>query len=363
MTRCCSLKTGLRVLAVVSAIAGLAPAAQALAPGGSVDVGSWTRSAGVESALNTCLILQATAGGSKLLRQGCTVPNGGTAATGNQASFQAPSVFDPGNPAGYQLASLGARSTLEVEVHSDAGGTGRSHNDPRTALEARADASYIDYLMLGTTRPNRLVLDFHLSGDFRIDPVLGQSVDPVRTDATYTVGAQSGHTTFAGDFASYDPFAMGSVQVHRQLERVTGLPTVTRTVYSDPAGALTHLENRNVLGGIDVQVTLGSAFFSNRDNNLVALRLSLSSFAYGAAWTFAPLEYGTVRTGNVISADFASTFQMVGLQAFDANGLDITADAVLGFASLQPVPEPQTWWLLAAGLVGVALRRRSQRLG
>lgn len=157
MKRCCSLKPSLRVLAVASAIAGLAPAAQALTPGGSVSVGSWTRSAGVESALSTCLLLQSAGGGAQWLRQGCTVPNGGTAATGNEASFQPPSTYDPSNPAGYQLASLGARSTLEVELHSDAGGTGRSPYEPRPALLTSARAGYTDYLML--CRRNRAGAD------------------------------------------------------------------------------------------------------------------------------------------------------------------------------------------------------------
>jgi hypothetical protein len=144
------------------------------------------------------------------------------------------------------------------------------------------------------------------------------------------------------------------------LKLFGGTPTVLPLVESNPATAFTLTETSNALGGTDVRVVLGADFFSNPANDLVALELGLSSSVHGPAWTFKDMAYGEVLTGKGITADFGSTFEMVGLQAFDAAGQDITASAVLGFQSMQPVPEPRAWLLLAAGLVGVALRCRRQ---
>lgn len=363
MKRFFSLHPALRAIAATGVMAFLAPAVQALPPGGSVSVGSWTGGPDTGTALTTCVPTQIGGGGFQLLGQDCTVPGGGSATARNQASFQAPSAFDPSNPNGYQLAGLGARSTLEIEVHSYAG-TNHLPNDPRFALHAQATASFRDYLMLGALRPSSLVLAFHLSGEFRIAPALGGSPDPLQTFTVYGVGVGSGHLGPDGVFGATDPYAYGLVQVSRDLRIFGGMPVVTPWVDSHPGGAITHSESPSPLGGTDVRVTLGSDFFSNPANDAVLLDLSLASVAYGPAWTFGQhLAYGTVLTGNEISADFGSTFVMVGLQAFDESGQDITASAGLGFQSLQAVPEPQAWLLFAAGLIGVALRRRGLSQG
>jgi hypothetical protein len=343
---------------VVLAIVSVVPAARALAPKSTVQVNAWI-GAGESTPLPGCASTGSNTLGMQELLQDCSVPGAGTARISNRALTVAPSVFDPQDPLSYRLARLGARSSLELEVHAYHG-TNRSFQLPTFAVTAQASTSFRDYLMLGALRPASLQLDFHLSGDLRIDPALSGTLNPFQLDAIYVVAAGSGYQASDGAFVASSPNAGGWAQVNRQLKLFGGTPTVLPLVESNPATAFTLTETSNALGGTDVRVVLGADFFSNPANDLVALELGLSSSVHGPAWTFKDMAYGEVLTGKGITADFGSTFEMVGLQAFDAAGQDITASAVLGFQSMQPVPEPRAWLLLAAGLVGVALRCRRQ---
>jgi len=356
MNRRHALQPALRALVAAVAVVSLAPAARALTAEGAVHISART-GPGNGTPLPGCVPTVVNGVGLKVLGQDCSVPGAGTASTSNRAVAQAPSVFNPLDPLNYRLAQLGARSSLGIEVHSYYG-TGRSFNEPTTAVTAQASARFRDYLMLGSQRPASLQLSFHLSGDLHVDPALAGTDNPYQLDAIYGVTAASGYQASDGVFASSDPYAYGRVEVRRQLKQFGATPTVLPWVNSRPGSAFTFTETPNFFGGTIVRVVLGADFFSNPVSNLVLLELGLTSSVHGPAWTFKDLAYGTVLTGKDLTADFGSTFEMVGLQAFDAAGQDITTSAVLGFQSLQPVPEPQAWLLLAAGLVGVALRCR-----
>jgi hypothetical protein len=357
MKRLLSVRCALSSLAAAFALALHVPSVLASAEG-LATAGAWAGGGGADigTPIQGCEITTRTGTGFQQLIQSCGVPSAGTADAHNLAYFQAPSVFDPTNPSAYQLARLGTYSGLGVEVHSNAGGTGRSIHDPLLRLTAQTSASYLDYLMLGSVRPASLQLDFHLSGELRLGAELNWPYG-MQVDNFYGVDAQSGFLYPDGSFGSTAPYAYGGVSAHRQLAIVGGTPTVTTTINGHPMGATTFSETANPMGGTDVRVTLGADYFANSAHNAVSLGLRLASYATGPAWSFKDLPYGTLLTGNEIAADFANTFTMVGLQAFDENGQDITSSAVLGFHSLLAVPEPGTWALWLAGLGGVVVRR------
>ena len=358
MTHRFSRSPAMRAFAFAALVAMLAPAAHAQIAESALNLDAWTGRPGATTPLTGCIPTVFNAGGLQTRGQDCSVPQAGTATTSNRGIVEAPSAFDPSAPASYQLARLGASSSLGVELHAFAG-TGRSFNDSPLAVTAQTSVRYRDYLLLGAVRPASLQLTFHLSGELRIDPAFTGAFNTFQVDAIYGVSAGAGYIASDGAFAAQAPEAYGLVQAHRQLGLPGATPTVVLSGDSYPnQGALTRLETRGPQGGTDVVVTLGADFFNNPVNNLVALELSLATSVHGPAWTFKDLPSGTVLTGREISADFDSTFAMVGLQAFDADGEDITASAGLGLQSLQAVPEPQAWLLLLAGLIVLAWRRR-----
>lgn len=345
------------VFVVTSAL--LVPVAEAQISVGTVLVQVESITSGVTTALPGCARTTSSGGGLQQLTQNCGVPNGFTATASNRAFAQAPTAFNPSLPSSYQLARLGTRSRLGVEVLSF-NGTGRNIHQVPIGVTAYSSASYSDFLLLGAVRPTTLRLDFRLSGELRIGAALG-NLNSYQTDALYTVGVQSLHVASDGALGSFDPSAAGSVNVRRALKVAGATPTTQIFVDSDPALAFTHSERHNPLFGFtDISVTLGAPFFSNPVNNLLLLDLSLASSAFGPAFTFANLAFGTLLTDNEISADFGNTFEMVGLQAFDEAGVDITASAILGLQSVQVVPEPTTALLWLVGLTaGVGWSRRS----
>ena len=351
----------LRTAAFVVTSALLVPLAGAQTSVGTVVVQAESRVGGVTTGLPGCALTTASGGGLQQLTQSCGVPNGATATANNRAYAQAPITFNPNAPGSYQLAGRGARSRLGVEVLSF-NGTGRDVNQAPIGVTASSFASYRDFLLLGAVRPATLRLDFQLSGELRIGAALG-SLNSYQTDAFYTVGVQSIYVASDGALVAADPLAVGGVNVRRQLKVAGATPTVNVDVQSDPALAFTHSERPNSLLGVtDISVTLGAPFFSNPDNRLLLLDLSLASSAFGPAFTFTNLPFGTVLTDNEISADFGSTFEMVGLQAFDDVGQDITASAVLGLQSVQAIPEPTTallWLIGLAAWVGWSRQKKS----
>lgn len=308
-----------------------------------------------------CAATQAATALGQTLGQLCAVPDGGSATLSNTAYFERPGQFNPQAPAAYTLARLGAASIAQVEVMSRAGGTPHDWRDPAPTLQGQSFARYTDYLLLGSVLPAQLTLSFHLSGALRLGGAF-EAGHPWRADTRYAVAVQSGHFASDGVFGSFAPYARGGVDVARQLRSGLPAPEVTPVVTAMPQGSLAFAELTQAGGGTDVRLTLGRDFFDNAANPVLLLDLQLLAQVHAPAWAFANLSFGTVLTGNEVAADYASTFEMTGLQALDADGHDITASAVLGFQSLQPVPEPGSAALWGAGglaLLGLSRARRS----
>ncbi len=207
MNRRHALQPALRALVAAVAVVSLAPAARALTAEGAVEVNAWT-GPGNGTPLPGCVPTVINGVGLKVLGQVCSVPGAGTASTSNRAVAQAPSEFDPLDPINYRLARLGARSSLGIEVHSY-DGTGRSFNEPATAVSAQASTWFRDYLMLGSQRPASLQLSFHLSGDLHIDPALAGTGNPYQLDAIYGVTAESATRPATGCSSPASPMPTG----------------------------------------------------------------------------------------------------------------------------------------------------------
>lgn len=340
-------------------LAATAATAQPVGELGSVARSQWPGAAATD--LPGCAATPAATALGQTLGQLCAVPDGGSATLSNTAYFERPGQFNPQAPAAYTLARLGAASIAQVEVMSRAGGTPHDWRDPVPTLQGQAFARYTDYLLLGSAVPAQLTLSFHLSGELRLGSAF-EAGHVWQADTSYSVGVQSGHLASDGAFGSFAPFARGGVNVSRQLRAGLATPVVAPVVTTTPQGSLAFFELTPAGGGTDVHVTLGRDFFDNPANRVLMLDLQLLAQVYAPAWTFANLSFGTVLAGNEVAADYASTFTMTGLQALDADGHDITASAVLGFQSLQPVPEPGGTALWLAGglaLLGFSRARRS----
>lgn len=341
-----------RHASVATALLLVAAAAAALPSQGTLTLQVAQGQSGV--ALPGCLpfLFFDAAGGTG--SQSCATPDGGSGTVTNTAYFRRPSAFDPSNPAAYSLARLGASSTAQVEVMSTAGTTHDPQSRPQ-AVTASAFARYTDYLLLGDATPASMTLRLHLSGTLLMGGAFPQG-HPFQANEYHGIGVQSGHFSGGdGAFGSFDPFAAGGAATRQELRQGMSQPNVTTTITRSAANDFGYLQVPGT-GGTDIIVTLGASFFDNPANKVLLLELYLTTSIYAPAWEFANLPYGTVLTGNEISANFGSTFTMTGLQALDADGNDITAAAVLGLQSLQPVPEPGSAVLLGLGLLAFLSR-------
>lgn len=303
-----------------------------------------------------------TASGSATLSGLCDVPGGFGGQVTTYASFTAPTAFDPNNPGAYQLASLGTAATSTINVYSLAGPTPRPAALPG-GVTTYAYASYRDFLELGDQRPASLTLSFELSGQLGVVPPPAGS-SGFDAAISYSVSAQSGTLYPAAggipaSFGSFAPYGYGVVNSRTAWSTGTSV-----TIDSNAAGGFSHTTSVISPELRIVTVTLGAPYFSNAANNQILLDISLAAEANSPSVAFDFIGFGETRIASATSL-FDSTFKMVGLTAYDELGNDITGSAIVGFASLQPVPEPEVATMLLAGLALTVFlsRRRRKRAG
>jgi len=280
----------------------------------------------------------------------CAIPGGLGGQVDTAARFKAPIAFDPSNPSAYRLAEVGTSTTATINVYSSAGPElGSTLRFPVPGVSLSASATYVDYLELGAVRPTSLTLSFELSGTLQIPPAELWRYHGYTSETSYSVAASAGtYYPFDTSFGAFSPYADGAV-FSTTTSALGGPPTTTETKLSNPVGEFSHTTAPGAPGITQVTVTLGSPFFSNPANGWLLLNIDQSTLVSSPAAAIADIAFGTVQS-TTTSADFISTFRMVGLTAYDEFGTDITASAIVGFQSMAPVPEPEVYAMLLAGL-------------
>jgi hypothetical protein len=293
-------------------------------------------------------------------RTDCAIPDIPRGRATVSASTIPTSAFDPANPAAYQLGGVKTYAAVTSEWRPFVSTSPDLRYPP--IVTATAFASFTDYLLLSSSvRPTTLTLSFALTGELRLDPLFSQQGAVADASIRSVVAAQSGRAVGGRFFSSTAPFAYGDVAFSQKVASYTG-PT-SSTFSSNPDNAFFY-STVTSLDTTFVSVTLGGAFFSNPNNDLILLNLGLFSTASAQGWF-----NGLPAFGATVASDFGSTFAMTGLVAYDENLNDITALAIRGFQSIlapdpdpTPVPEPSSAELLALGLVSFAFLARRRRM-
>jgi len=295
----------------------------------------------------------------------CPVSNVTGASASVQGRTVAPIPFNPNNPSSYRMGEVGSSASITSAVVRWPGNNATTY---APSVSAFAGSQYQDVLMLGEVRPAYMRLQFTLDGalEIRTTHPVQQALftQPGKAQVSYSVGAYSGvYDSVSKSFRSFEPFGQGSVISDRVADS-SGFATPTITSNRSLYGTLQHSENMSLLNPFvrTVSIVLDSEFFDNPVNNGLLLNIVLNTFAYSPARVYYGGPPGDPDYSGLVSADFLSTFSMQSLTAYDANDVDITASAILGFASesMAPVPEPEVFAMLLAGLglLFVAQRRR-----
>lgn len=247
-----------------------------------------------------------------------------------------------------QLAEIGASARIDAIRSGPAAAPGYQWTD------ASAAASFVDDIRLNPlATPNQMVLSFALTGGFhQVVPLQFYPVNsPASAQVQVTFYAATGSYFQGPNGVGFGVYSEGSTNERTQFIDGVARSAGLFNTASNPA-AYTATEAAPGL----YQITLGPAYFANP--NATDLRLSLTLGASASLYAFAGFATDTMTA----EADYAHTLQMTGLQALDAQGNDITQEAVLSFASTQAaaVPEPGALALMLMGL-GVLVAARSGR--
>ncbi len=192
-----------------------------------------------------------------------------------QGRAVAPAPFDPNNPAGYQLPEVGAASRVSSVVTGTPGPSAPPSDGYSPTIKAYASGQYLDYLILGSTRPSYLELRFTLSGSLsaitNFPYPASVAFNTSEASASYAVAAQSGVLYPDGTFGSRSPYRFGEIvreQVLRSASAVNAAAISTTVTYYGDYGNYLTLEHwatpHPVTSGLtNVLVRLGSEFFDN----------------------------------------------------------------------------------------------------
>lgn len=218
--------------------------------------------------------------------------------------------------------------------------------------DASASAGFVDYLQLGTQAGiKQMVLTFQLNGS--LTPNVPLQDYPHSEAASGALNVDFGVSTGQRHVmdSSFSEFAGGQTTERSQL--FNGKVTSTG-LFNATSGASDYTGVASSPG--TYQITLGSGFFANPNATDLMLSFRLSTFV--SLYAYAPFATDVMS----VEADYAHTLQMTSINAYDAQGHDITDQAILGFAStVSVVPESGTSGMAAAGiavLAGLGRRRR-----
>lgn len=218
-----------------------------------------------------------------------------------------------------------------------------------------AHAAFVDYVKLASVPTNHLVLNYQWNGGFTLnDPAEQKHLTAAYGTVYMSFRTTSGNLYSDGSFGRCWSCSYGD----------TGEMTTLNLGNTSSSGIFkdTNATDYDVqVSPGNYKITLGPSFFANPEYHDLAIDFSLGVNATLYA------DYYYALTPLFVDADFSHTLRMTSINAYDDQGNDITSQAILGFASSNfptaPVPEPETYGMLLAGLglIGTIARRRKNQ--